>query len=238
MIVTNNFEEQYLGLRLKEQRLYTDEEVRSLPEIDISHPHYTEWQIRKSSCNKLVEYLSAKKRELNILEVCCGNGWLCSQLSKIENSKVKGIDINKTELLQAKRVFADIENLDFFYSEIVTKNTPHEKFDAIVFAASIQYFSSLDVILPFALELLKSLGEIHILDTNFYKPSEIQAARERSTAYFQFAGFPEMKKHYFHHCMDELKNYNHKILYNPAAFVHFFTKNKNPFPWISIYNHA
>jgi len=62
MIVSESFEEKYISLRKKENRLYTDEQVRWLPEIERSHPHYSEWDTRKSSCNKLIQHLRLKKK--------------------------------------------------------------------------------------------------------------------------------------------------------------------------------
>lgn len=236
MIALNNFEEQYISVRQKENRLYTDDQVQWLPEIDAAHPHYKEWQTRKNSCDKLIQHLLNKKRELNILEVGCGNGWLCAQLSKIPGSNVAGIDINKTELDQANRVFGHIENIEFFNCEILDQYIKSEKFDAIVFAASIQYFPSLDEILIPALQALDTSGEIHILDSFFYKSSDLETARKRSFEYYQSIQFPEMTKHYFHRCFEELKSYNHKIFYNPASMINHFIKNKNPFPWICVYH--
>ncbi|MFI5187887.1 MAG: class I SAM-dependent methyltransferase [Chitinophagales bacterium] len=238
MIALNNFEEQYISVRQKENRLYTDEQVKWLPEIEPSHLHHKEWQIRSNSCNKLVQYLSNKKRELNILEVGCGNGWLCSQLSKIPGSNVAGIDVNKTELDQAKRVFDPIENLEFFNCEIVDESIADEKFDAILFAASIQYFPSITETLTMALQLLNPDGEIHILDTFFYKSSELEMARKRSAEYYESIGFPDMSNHYFHHCIDELKPYHYKLFHNPDLIINRLMKNKNPFHWICIYHHA
>lgn len=235
MIVSDNFEEKYISLRKKENRLYTDEQVRWLPEIERSHPHFKEWEARKNSCDKLIQHLSNKKTALNILEVGCGNGWLCHHLSKIPGSNIAGTDINKTELDQAKRVFRDAENLEFFYGGIDNERIRNEKFDAIIFAASIQYFPSLDDIVPAALRLLNADGEIHILDSHFYKAPELEAARQRSFDYYRSLQFEEMSGYYFHHCIDELKWYKHKILYNPDLFVNRFAKNKNPFPWICIY---
>ena len=235
MIVSENFEEKYILLRKKENRLYTDEQLKWLPEIEASHPHYKEWVTRKSSCNKLAQHLSNKRTQLNILDVGCGNGWLCHHLSKIPGSNVAGIDINKTELNQAKRVFDHVENLEFFYGGIDNERIRNEKFDAIVFAASIQYFPSLDNIIPAALQLLHPGGEIHILDSHFYKPSEVEIARQRSSDYYHSLQLAEMTKYYFHHCVDELNPYNHKIFYNPDLFRNRLMKNKNPFPWICIY---
>lgn len=235
MIASGNFEEKYISLRKKENRLYTDEQLRWLPEIGRSHPHYKEWELRKTSCNKLIQHLSNKKTGLNMLEVGCGNGWLCHHLSKIPGSNVAGIDINKTELEQAQRVFDHIENVEFFYGGIDNERVKNEKFDAVIFAASIQYFPSLDNIIPAALQLLNQAGEIHILDSHFYRSSELEVARKRSFDYYESLQFAEMTQYYFHHCIDELNMYHHKIFYNPDLFVNRFIKNKNPFPWICIY---
>jgi ubiquinone/menaquinone biosynthesis C-methylase UbiE len=235
MIVSENFEEKYISLRKKENRLYTDEQVRWLPVIDRSHLYYKEWEARKSSSNRLMQHLINRKTELNILEVGCGNGWLCHHLSKIPGSNVAGIDINKTELDQAKRLFDHIENIEFIYGEIDSESVRNERFDAIIFAASIQYFPSLDSIIPSALQLLNKKGEIHILDSQFYRSSELEAARKRSFDYYHSLQFAEMAGYYFHHSIDELGPYDHTILYNPDLFRNRFMKNKNPFPWICIY---
>jgi len=74
MIALNNFEEQYISVRRKENRLYKDEQVKWLPDLEPSHPHCKEWQVRSKSCNKLIRHLSNSKKERNILEVGCGNG--------------------------------------------------------------------------------------------------------------------------------------------------------------------
>lgn len=43
------FDPLYFGLRQKEGRIYTDEEVATLPFIYTSHPYYHEWVMRKHS---------------------------------------------------------------------------------------------------------------------------------------------------------------------------------------------
>lgn len=235
MITVNDFEKRYISVREKENRLYSDEQVKWLPEIERSHPHYTEWRIREDSCNKLIRYLSNKKEKLKILEVGCGNGWLCYRLSKIPGSHVMGIDINKTELSQAKRVFMGIKNLEFFNNRITDERIREEKFDVIIFAASIQYFPSLDKALLPALHLLNAGAEIHILDSHFYKSSELELAKKRSADYYRSIQFSEMTEYYFHHCITELESFKYKILYNPVVLLNRFLKNKNPFPWICIY---
>lgn len=238
MIEVNNFEEQYLLVRQKENRLYSDEQVRWLPDISKDHPHHKEWQIRADSCTRLFDHLLATKLTPDILEIGCGNGWLSHQLSKIPGSNVAGIDINKTELDQAKRVFDQIENLEFIYVTIDDERLREEKFDAIVFAASIQYFPSLAEIVTLALQRLKSEGEIHIVDTNFYRSHDLDTARARSMDYYRSLQFPGMSNHYFHHTMEELEAFRHKILYRPGSLLNRFLSAKNPFPWICIYDHA
>lgn len=146
-------------------RGYTDEEVALLPDVPEGHPQSRIWRHRKASCRRLVEYLAFKKKTLSILEVGCGNGWLSHQLSGIPGNRVLGLDRDLSVLRQAARVFRQQPNLKFmcgdFYSDIMTGLT----FDTIIFAASIQYFPSLNEILGASLLRLKEKGEIHILDT-------------------------------------------------------------------------
>src|SRR5882757_2465665 len=76
------------------------------------------------------------------------------------------------------------------------------QFDCIVFAASIQYFPSLKKALYKTLSCLKPGGEIHVLDTPFYKPENLERAKRQTLAYYTSFGYPEMADYYFHHCID------------------------------------
>ncbi|PWT71823.1 MAG: SAM-dependent methyltransferase [Bacteroidetes bacterium] len=229
------FEINYLLARQKENRIYTDELVRNLPLISREHPHAAEWAIRKKSCDRLIRYLESKRNLLNILEVGCGNGWLSYQLSRIPGSKVIGSDINLTELEQAARVFDKNSKLKFFYGDIRTGILNDLKFDIIVFAASIQYFPSLPEIMKVSLQLLHPAGEIHIIDSKLYEPAEVEAARQRSRLYYEALGMPEMAGYYYHHCINELEPYPHRILRNPASFLNKFSR-RDPFFWICANN--
>ena len=233
-IKVNDFGNAYQLLRQKEGRIYSDNEVAALPGISATHKYYKEWQMRKFSCSKLVKHLSNYTRPLNILEVGCGNGWLSSKLAAIPNSHITGIDVNTEELLQAQRVFPNNTNLNFYKRSLQDGLIPGKRFDIIVFAASIQYFSSLDDALQTASGFLKPAGEIHILDSHFYKQGELASAKKRSDAYYDSIGFPEMSDYYFHHSLDELSWFDYTILYTPVSFTLFLSKTKNPFPWICI----
>jgi ubiquinone/menaquinone biosynthesis C-methylase UbiE len=232
-IPESNFEEVYIASRKSENRVYTDEQVSQLPFIGPKHIHYDEWQARKRSCDRLKNYLENKYKSLSILEVGCGNGWLSARLSALKSSKVTGMDINNTELTQARRVFSGLSNLYFKEGGII--DIPlDKKFNVIVFAASIQYFQSFERIIRDALTLLTDSGEIHILDSNFYHPNELESAKQRSLAYYHSKGFGEMARFYFHHSYDSLKNFNHKVIFNPYNLKNKIFRKNDPFPWICI----
>lgn len=230
----NDFSTLYYLLRKAEERIYADEEVRLLPVISEHHRHYKEWVVRKASCDKLVKYLSDKKRDLQILEVGTGNGWLSARLAAVPGMKVIGIDVNREELDQAIRVFKDIINLEFYNCSLDDGLMKDLKFDVIVFAASIQYFFPLEKVLGNATNMLKPGGEIHIIDSNFYSQKELEAAQQRTNDYYQSIGFPEMSGQYFHHGNEELARYDVEILYDPHSFMNRLKQNKSPFYWIKI----
>ena len=229
-----DFKDLYFQLRSKEQRIYTDNEVALLPEISSSHIYFTEWEIRKESSNRLLNYLHKKKKPLSILEVGCGNGWLSAKIADVPGAKVTSIDTNTLELQQAQKVFTGKNNLTFKENLIEEEIKAENKYDIVVFAASIQYFSSLKKVIEQALSLLNDDGEIHILDTHFYKEADIEPAKERTKQYFEKMGFPEMAIFYHHHSLSQLRPFGYKILYNPNTLINKIKWQKNPFYWIKI----
>lgn len=235
-IAVEEFEKIYTRLRQKEGRIYPDEEVAALPCVNKNHQHYKEWAIRKNSCKALVGYIKHKGTFLNILEVGCGNGWLAAQLATVIDAEVTGLDINSRELEQAKRVFSNIPNLNFIQGNMQTDYLKDKKFDLIIFAASIQYFPSLKQIIAIAVEHLTLLGEIHIMDSPFYQQHEMEAARQRTKAYYSAVGFAEMAAHYYHHSITELQTFQYKILQHPNSWKNKLSIKKNPFYRIMIKN--
>lgn len=229
---SSDFEALYLAVRALEGRIYTDEELKDLPEIAATHQHYKEWQVRKRSATNLVEYLSKKNRPLNILEIGCGNGWLAAKLAQIRNSNVFALDVNRVEIHQAKRVFT-WNNLQFLSGSFDTQNFSRVKFDVIVFAASIQYFSPLAEMLQKMMPYLADGGEIHLTDSNFYNPFTVNDAVERTQEYYSAMRYPEMAAFYFHHRLDELEGFSYQILKKPAGLISRLLKG-SPFYWIKI----
>lgn len=218
------FEQVYIKLRKSEGRLYSDAEVALLPEVAKGHTHFKEWKVRKDSLMRLLNYLSQSGSVKNILEIGCGNGWLCNRLAQ-SGFDVTGFDINQTELEQAKRVFPEI---NFFYKDIFNSRS-EEKFDVVLFAASLQYFRNVnEVILLSMKEFLNENGCVIIADTKFYTQTECLKAEKRSKLYFE-ENNSEMSEYYFHHSLDGLNQFEVKVLKPENTFVKLISGFKNPF---------
>lgn len=233
--ITNDFENLYLELRKKERRIYSDEEVMKLPFASPSNPHTKEWHLRAKSFLRFIKHL--KKKNLNILDLGCGNCWFCGQLSKSFNHNYYCADVNLNELKQGKRVFGAY-NIKFLYADIFTSEFPQSSFDLIIINSAIQYFYDFKKVIDRLLGLINENGEIHIIDSPFYSKDEIENAKKRTRDYYHSISFPEMAEKYFHHTYDDLLNFNYKILYNPQSLKsklsHLFLGNDSPFPWIVI----
>ncbi len=232
--IENDFEAQYIEVRKKEDHFYTHEQIALLPEINEAHPHYGEWQIRKGSSTRLIDYLKKTNKPLSILEVGCGNGWLSAKLAAIENSQATGLDINKAELQLGTETFKHIGNLQFKFGDIRESVLAGAQFDAIIFAASAQYFPSLPELMAAALKHLKPNGEVHILDTPFYKKGDAAQAKERTKKHFEATGYPGLAAFYFHHEFSALAAFKPAILYNPFSLTNKLLRKRNPFYWLRI----
>jgi ubiquinone/menaquinone biosynthesis C-methylase UbiE len=239
-VVETEFSKTYISLREKENRLYSDTEILVLPYYKGPNKNLIdEWNIRRQSAYKIKSYIQNFFQSGVILEIGCGNGWFSNFISSSNNSTF-GIDINHFELLTASRLFYDKNRVNFIYGNIFEINFPSKFADVIILPSSIQYFENLKGLLSLCNNFLKENGEIHIIDSNFYRKSEVLSAKLRSNNYFEQIGFSVMEKYYYHHSIHELLDFNPRLLYNPNSkfnFIkkHFFKKNfVNPFPWIRI----
>jgi ubiquinone/menaquinone biosynthesis C-methylase UbiE len=227
------FEKTYLDIRQKESRIYSDDQVALLPFISDTHVHFQEWGVRMRSAGRLLKYLKKKYKPLSILEMGCGNGWLSAMMASVSDSKVLGKDVNSIELNQAKRVFNNKMNVGFDSGGL--ENIGYsEKFDVIVFAASIQYFPFFEKTINKAISCLNPGGEIHILDSHFYHTGNLEQARRRSYFYYESLGYSEMAKFYFHHTWKSLNEFQFDVLFNPLSLKNKIIFAKDPFPWIRI----
>jgi len=237
--VNDRFEEIYLKVREKEKRIYSDEELDNLPFATANNPHKDEWKIRTESFLKFKKYLDMKSTSMNILDLGSGNGWFSIQLSKSTDHKYRCVDVNLTELKQGAQV-AKSDHIKFFYADIFSAEISSSFFDMIIINSAVQYFPDLKTLLKTLLALLKPEGEIHIIDSPFYREKELPDAKQRTINYFSSIGFPEMSENYFHRTWSELSSFSYKILYNPLALkskvLKFISPKTSPFPWICIKN--
>ena len=232
----DTFTTHYLQARSLEKRVYTDEELRRLPLVDKKHPHYAEWAIRRRSANDLFAYLKRHSLLTQKLEIGCGNGWLSHMLAGLPEGGITGVDINLPELQQAARVFEEdlAVNLTFMYVDDYAQLSINQKYDVIIFAASIQYFPDIHAILRIALDRLSDFGEIHIIDTHFYREGQLAQARQSSEAYYRKLGVPDMTSYYHHHTIESFLPYNAHVMDMPVKWYDKLTHKERPFPWIRI----
>lgn len=233
------FQDIYLKLREDENRIYEKQALRNLPEVSPGSPHLHEWKIRRKSADKVASYFNTRQNVKNILEVGCGNGWLSNFLSKRGDYNVAGLDVNLAELKQAAEAFKESAGVRFVYGNLFDPIFIKRSFDAVILAASIQYFKDVDKLFNRIFELLKIGGEIHIFESPIYKPGHAAEAKRRSAAYFASIGHPEMDDHYFHHSFDLFRKLNFEIMYDPSSIKNrilrkWFEKDLSPFPWIRI----
>ncbi|MBB6256217.1 SAM-dependent methyltransferase [Xanthomonas arboricola] len=233
------FEQQYLQVRRKEGRLYTDAQVRSLPRPGGKLGASLEWQVRALSSALLVQHLRAQAGKGAIAELGCGNGWLSQLLAQSLQRDVCGIDVNRTELTQAARVFGHDQRLSFIAADIQTLALPRDLFDVIVVPACIQYFADPAALVVRLLAQLRDGGELHILDSPLYADAQAaNASAARSLRYFTELGVPALAAHYHQHTYASFDRFVVQRLFDPrrpGARLRRMLRMKQPhFPWLCL----
>lgn len=235
--VDETFEKLYLQVRKKENRIYSDDEIKLLPYASKLNPHNNEWSLRTKSFMRFKEYLSQKKTKLNILDLGCGNGWLAGQLVKEFEHNYFCVDVNLAELEQGARVFEN-KNISFIYSDIFKTSLAANTFDLVIINSALQYFQDVSALMKELFFISKTYGEVHIIDTPFYHPEEIMAAKNRTLKYYSSIGYSVMASKYFHHTLEEFKYLRYSYLYNPNSLKSKLSKiifdQDSPFPWILV----
>lgn len=161
----DRFEKMYLKAREKEGRVYSIEEIQKLPQVDKTHSHAAEWEVRTKSLKAFLNYLDQREDVQRILEIGCGNGWFAAGIAaQFPEVNVVGCDLNMLELKQAEEAF-DLENLDFVYANIF-EDWPQQwqQYDLVVLPSSVQYFKNFKELIE---QLFTFAGEVHILDFRF-----------------------------------------------------------------------
>lgn len=225
-----SFQNAYLALRKAENRLYDDEDVKRLPNLLPDRWHAAEWKKRASTADYFLKWLGDFPPNLKILDLGCGNGWFANIMAN--RHRVTGVDVNLTELQQAARCFGN-ERTTWCLARI--ENLPASTYSVITLNAAVQYFEDFSELISTLLKILEPDGSIHLMDSPFYSRNERPLAKERSRLYFANKGFPEMAGHYFHHCWDDLKPFQHKIRRRPQGRLsRSLFDSRSPFGWVSI----
>jgi ubiquinone/menaquinone biosynthesis C-methylase UbiE len=228
----DDFERAYTNVRKKEGRILTIDEIRKLPELSTGNDKIL-WMRRKRTVNRFLKYLEKRGNPLKILDVGCGNGFFTHQMS-LRGHQLYGLDVNHLELLQAREAFAE-RDIKWICADIMEDQFPWSDFDLITFNASFQYFKDSVNIIKKCFQLLNAHGEIHIMDSPFYKDGQVSAARQRSRDYYESMGVEEMSDHYFHHGYAEMSGFPVEVMFRPSRWKTIFLTD-SPFPWLRITN--
>ncbi|MDX2003556.1 MAG: class I SAM-dependent methyltransferase [Chitinophagales bacterium] len=229
-------------LRDKEGQPYSDAELKKLPYVPKNHPQQSEWKHRTRSLKRFLKYIHDNPRLKTVLEVGCGNGWftyyMASAIAVNETgAKVTAMDIDQSLLERAAKVFAR-PNLEFVLGDVMQAPLPEKHFDLIVLNGSIQFLPPLHVLMPHLLKLLAPKGEIHIMDSPFYRKANLNNREKQTESYFKGLGLSEITTHYQHHTYEDLKQFSYKLLYNPRRKRNFVQQlallKPAPYPWIRI----
>ena len=117
-----------------------------------------------------VDYRTLKsilKTGMVVLDVGCGTGAISKDIANIvsDSGKVIGIDNTKKFIESGKQTYKHINNLELIHVDLF-EFEPKEKFDLIVSARVLQWLNNPKEALLKMKNLLKSNGQISILDYN------------------------------------------------------------------------
>lgn len=207
----------YETVRSREQRIHPDEVVRGLPASGKRTAHPAEWRVRARSLANLLRALRAQGNRLRVLDIGCGNGWMSAAIAA-EGHSVVALDMHGIELEQAARVFAD-RDVTWCLGDPREVDLPSSHFDAVVFAASLQYFGDLPALFDRVRPSLVPGGAVHVLDTVLYADrTAAEAALERSRSYYAGLGAADMAGHYHAHCLNDLQAVGRTVvLHHPTS---------------------
>ncbi len=235
-------EKAFHELKEKEGHLYSDEELRSLPDLDPQHPWHRDWLKRKNILIRLEKYFLKKLKKIpppiKILDLGSGNGWMANWMTTRLPSETWAFDINRQELETGSRLFHNNHNLKFFYGNIFKDPLPEDYFHFILMSGTTQYFYNLTPLFQRLMSLLKKGGEIHIIESPWYSKHAQHQAKKTSQIYYQQLGLPQMVSFYFYHTYRGIILPFHR-LYHPQSFynkiISFFQRrSSSAYPWLRL----
>lgn len=150
----------------------TPDYFRALPFRDLSGLFEEDWRIRGTSFKSLLKYViepleARRQRELVILDVGAGNGWLSSRLAR-RGHLVAAVDLldNEFDGLGAHVHYDE----QFIPIQAAFEHLPVIDFqiDAVIFNASLHYATNYEVVLKEALRVVRGGGQVAVMDTPVY----------------------------------------------------------------------
>ncbi len=173
----STFQREYEAVRNAEERGSDDPNYyRQLPHHDITGKRSAEWLQRHNSFRILMDSVLYKLekdrgRQLKVLELGAGNGWLSYNVSLVNHIAVAvDLGVSKRDGLGAHvhydapilPVQADFDQLPF----------ESDQFDLVVFNAALHYSEHYETSIAEALRVRTDNGALAIMDTPLYKRAE------------------------------------------------------------------
>jgi len=177
------FLEEYARHRAAEGRGYGGGALRALPYLS-DGPFARQWQVRARSFGAFVRHIvrpmtRAHGRQLDILDLGAGNGWLCYRVARMGH-KATALDLRTDNIdgLGAANEF--LRDAPHLFERIVAPfdEIPLDanRFDIAIFNASLHYARDLTKALREAVRVTRPGGLVVILDSPFYARDEDGAA--------------------------------------------------------------
>jgi SAM-dependent methyltransferase len=111
-----------------------------------------------------------KSKQLNILEIGCGSGWVC-RLVADDSFKVLGTDFSKEQIDIAKKEAILFNKNKYCNYEIADASTFEKDFDGVVIHALLHHLSKEELSVFFnQLAKIKSGTKVYIYEPTFMKP--------------------------------------------------------------------
>ncbi|MEM9719622.1 MAG: class I SAM-dependent methyltransferase [Bacteroidota bacterium] len=234
-----NFELLYLEYRKKIHQIYSDAQVKELPRAFTFNLQKEEWKDRAIMVGKFLKYLKKNSHVKQILEVGCGNGWLCHNISNAYQRSVIGLDLSLIDIEQAQRVFKQ-SNLNFVHGDIFEDVLPMRSFDLIVLNNTIHQFPNLRQLIERCQLYLKSSGELHIMGSPIYKWQKLEQERQQTLSHYESLNLSQMMQFHFHHSWDDFYPFKFRKLYTPKNILpiisHALPLRSSLHPWVRIKN--
>lgn len=169
---------------------------QELPFRDLSGRFVENWQIRAKSyitfVKKVLEpFQKSSGKQLRILDLGAGNGWLSNRLNQ-KGQQVVAVDLltNPFDGLRACDHYAS--QFELVQAEFEMLPFPDSHFDMAIFNASLHYSENYEKTLSEALRVLARKGLLVILDSPVYHDPQSgkQMVAERESFFTRKFGFP------------------------------------------------